>query len=320
MKPLSPKTLEKKYALLGLPADKLSMLHAYFRCFANLYGLISLRDAWSVFRYYEGVAVHKKDFAAFSGIVRREAGLPYSVYELRELYRDEESDDPMDRMIVNNDLVQPGYYRFSYVYVTDEKQENKPYYLPDKQRFLSFTEDRFYLSAEGKAMAAFIKGLRTGGVMRNYEGSPTGALLDIRGEPASGKKLSDFVFCTQNEQFDIEYHKSERKKQALREEYAVAAADKLLDRIRMYIMTGGLLENSSAAKEIDILIDELRTMYDVQLTEKQFYRFCELFAALNNRSNLWLNCGWAPNELFNRDHDGAIAAAGLGGTQHSFKN
>lgn len=29
MKPLSPKTLEKKYAELGLPQEKLSLLHKY---------------------------------------------------------------------------------------------------------------------------------------------------------------------------------------------------------------------------------------------------------------------------------------------------
>lgn len=81
MKPLSPKTLEKKYAELGLPQEKLSLLHKYYRCFANLYGVITVREAWDVFKHYEGLGLlHKKDFVAFSGVVQREAGLPYLIY------------------------------------------------------------------------------------------------------------------------------------------------------------------------------------------------------------------------------------------------
>ena len=37
MKPLSPKSLEKKYAELGLSKAKNDLLHKYFLCFANLY-------------------------------------------------------------------------------------------------------------------------------------------------------------------------------------------------------------------------------------------------------------------------------------------
>lgn len=61
MKHLSPKTLEKKYAELGLSQDKIDLLHDYFLCFSNLYGVISVGDAWNVFREYEGIRLlHKK--------------------------------------------------------------------------------------------------------------------------------------------------------------------------------------------------------------------------------------------------------------------
>ena len=91
LKPLSKKTLEKKYAELGLPKEKTDLLHTYFFCFAHLYGVISVREAWDVFRHYEGVGVvRRKDFAAFSGIVQREPDHPYSILELKEVYRGEE--------------------------------------------------------------------------------------------------------------------------------------------------------------------------------------------------------------------------------------
>ena len=89
MKPLSPKSLEKKYAELGLPKAKTDLLHDYFLCFANLYGMLEVREAWNVFKHYEGNRIRKKDFIAFSGIVQREPDLPYTILELNEVYADE---------------------------------------------------------------------------------------------------------------------------------------------------------------------------------------------------------------------------------------
>ena len=61
MKPLSPKTLAKKYAELGLSQARLDLLHDYFLCFSNLYGVISVGEAWNVFRHYEGInGLHKR--------------------------------------------------------------------------------------------------------------------------------------------------------------------------------------------------------------------------------------------------------------------
>ena len=138
----SQKTTDERYSELGLTREQLMLLRAYFLCFANLYGMISMQKAWEVFRNYEGIGtVRKKDFLAFSGIVRDEPDLPYSIYELQEVYLAEESDDPKDRLLINNRLVGEGQYRFLHAYSIDEQQANKPYYLPDKLTFLSFSSD-----------------------------------------------------------------------------------------------------------------------------------------------------------------------------------
>lgn len=92
-KPLSPKTLEKRYAELGLSDEKLQLLHTFFRCASNFYGVLPVSHAWQVFKHYEGLRVHKKDFVAFSGVAQRDASLPYAIYELRELYSDEPGGD-----------------------------------------------------------------------------------------------------------------------------------------------------------------------------------------------------------------------------------
>lgn len=237
-KPLSPKTLEKRYAELGLSDEKLQLLHTFFRCASNFYGVLQVSHAWQVFKHYEGLRVHKKDFVAFSGVAQRDASLPYAIYELRELYSDEPGGDPLDRTIVNKDMVMHGYYRFLHVYNTLENQRCQSFLVPDQEIFLSFAEDRFYLTPQGKAMADFIGGLRAGGTQRRWNGEVIGPMLDLNGEPALGKRLSGLLYRTQSEEFEIDISKRESEKRRLERESAALAADKVLRRMRVDIMTG----------------------------------------------------------------------------------
>lgn len=296
MKPLSPKTLEKKYAELGLPQEKLSLLHKYYRCFANLYGVITVREAWDVFKHYEGLGLlHKKDFVAFSGVVQREAGLPYSVLELKEVYSGETTENPADRLIVHHDLIQSGHMKYQLIYNTEEQQNGKPYYLPeDKAELLFYTEDRFYLTEVGQAMMHFLSKLKTDGQFKDYQGNPCGEILDIDGNPVAGKRLSDFVFYTKDEQFDIEYHKAESKKERMRTEYKTTALEKILYRTRIDIQTGGY-HHTSISDIIHYKIKYMEEQLGVPLRKRQVERFVELFTDLNNYSHLWLNCGWSPS-------------------------
>ena len=298
MKPLSSKTLEKKYAELGLTEKKIVLLHNYYNCFANLYGIITVKEAWDIFRHYEGVGLlHKKDFVAFSGIVQREAGHLYSILELKDVFSGESSQAPADRLIVHNDLIRPGYGKYTLLYKTEEHQVDKPYYLPDeRQEFLSFTEDRFYLSDIGKQMVVFLGNLKTDGIFKNNQGKRKAKILDIDSNPVKGKRLSDFVFYTQSEQFDIEYHKKEAIKERLRQEYRITALDKLLRRIRIELQTGGYIR-TSPADTIRYLVDYMDEELGVSLSMSQLEKFVNLHTNLNNYSHLWLNCGWSPHEL-----------------------
>ena len=142
MKPLSPKSLEKKYAELGLPKAKTDLLHDYFLCFANLYGMLEMREAWDVFKHFEGNKIRKKDFVAFSGIVQREPDLPYSILELNEVYAGEPAGMSDMRLIVSNDLIGLGYRKFSRIYHLADLSADKPLWLPgNKEELLSFTTD-----------------------------------------------------------------------------------------------------------------------------------------------------------------------------------
>ena len=292
-KPLSPKTLEKKYAELGLSDTKLQLLHTFFRCVSNFYGVLPLSDAWEIFKHYEGLGVHKKDFVAFSGVAQRDSSLPYAIYELKEVYSDETSEAPLDRLIVNRDMVMHGYYRFLRVQHTLGKQYDQPFFEPMKEKFLSFAEDRFYLTPQGKAMADFIGGLRTGGTRRKRDGEVVGPMLDLNGEPALGKRLSELLYRTWNEEVEIDIFKRESEKRRLERESAALAADKVLRRMRVDILTGYMEPND----EFELLLRILDKDYDVQLSKKQRDKFLRLFMELYLKSNLWQLGGWTVLEL-----------------------
>ena len=302
MKPLSPKTLAKMYAGLGLPQESIDLLHVYFLSFSNLYGVISVRDAWAVYRNYEGtLPVHKKDFYAFSGIVRREPELPYAVPELKEVYSGEETDDPGERLIVNGKLIMSGYYKYSMLYNVVDMQGNKPVYLPpDSLSLLAHAEDRFFLSEAGVRMVRFLKGLETSGHCVGPDGEDEGELTDVDGNPTAGKRLSDFVVYTRAEQFDIEDEKTEEKKEMLRQKFKRTALEKTLNDIFRDLQITSCMPSTGPADLLRMRIDFLKRELGVDLTVAQAGQFMNLYFSLNNQSHLWSNRGWRPDELGDR--------------------
>ena len=48
-KPLSEKTIERLYHEAGISNEMQTYLHTLFAACANLYGALSLRDAWSLY-------------------------------------------------------------------------------------------------------------------------------------------------------------------------------------------------------------------------------------------------------------------------------
>ena len=312
MKPLSPKSLEKKYAELGLSKAKTDLLHNYFLCFANLYGILEVREAWDIFKYYEGNKIRKKDFITFSGIVQREPDLPYTILELNEVYTGEPAGMSDMRLIVNNDLIGLGYGKFARIYHLVDLAADKPLWEPDsKEEFLAFTTDQFYLSPEGTKMTEFLSKLKTNGVFKNHDGKPMGDILDIDGNPVIGKYLSDFVFYTRDEQFDIDYYKSESKKETLRQLYKETALKKIKEYIRIKIQLGNHF-HTGLGDELHYTLRYLDNELGVTLTETQLEQFVELYTDLNNHSHLWQNCGWKPDDLFRATNSGIPKSISIG--------
>ena len=149
---------------------------------------------------------------------------------------------------------------------------------------MSFAEDRFYLTPQGKAMVDFIGGLRAGGTQRRWNGEVIGPMLDLNGEPALGKRLSGLLYRTRSEEFEIDISKRESEKRRLERESAALAADKVLRRMRVDIMTGFVEPDEGFDLQVRILDED----YDVQLSKKQTDKFRRLFMDLYFQSSLWL--------------------------------
>ena len=81
-KPLSAKSIEKLFA--SWDPHVVDVLHTYYEAFANLYGVVQLKDAWKVFKCFEP-KIHKQQFLDFSAIVRRE-DVTYFIFEVNEIY------------------------------------------------------------------------------------------------------------------------------------------------------------------------------------------------------------------------------------------
>ena len=149
----------------------------------------------------------------------------------------------------------------------------------------------------GLEMTAFVESLRTDGVYKDFEGKPTGDILDVYGVPANGKRLRDFVMYSKMEQLTIESREDETERQRLKKLYAVPASEKFLQQIELYMLTGDWIRFMNYGRELELLLNSLDKDYGVTMNQSQVSEFYNLLVDLNNYSNLWVNKGWRPMEL-----------------------
>ncbi|MBE6872679.1 MAG: hypothetical protein E7493_02020 [Ruminococcus albus] len=260
-KPLSQKSIDKMFK--DWNPETVSVLHRYFKAFADLYGSIQLKDAWKVFKKFEP-KIHKKQFIEFSSIVRRE-DVPYYIYEIDELYCDERRLDT-ERFIVHKDLVMHGYGKLRNVYDLHEAQLDKPYY--SKSDLLTVAAHRYHDTE-----------------LRDFVDNMTFTKCSQK-----GKTFAQAVFITKDEQFDLDYYKSEATRKKIREKADKPFSEKFMSRIV-------LMTEFSDNPIISITHFLENNDYEFE-SEKQAESFFHLLQDFMNNSHLWSNCGFTPIELF----------------------
>lgn len=146
--------LNKMYRAAGVPDRKSYLLRNYFCAMANLYGTISLAEAWELIHaYHPRGAITEEQFWTFAELARHEDE-GYDIMGLDECFADEPPQTPQERSIISGIL-----------FDTDEGyadmlnwQRGKPLYVPATQEEMLYYADWRYVEATPwqQKLAAFL--------------------------------------------------------------------------------------------------------------------------------------------------------------------
>lgn len=147
-------TITRMYKKLGLPDETVSLLHDYFDAFSNLYQVLPLKDAFKIIESQNKGLITLDEFLAFSEIARHEEHF-YYILSKNELYLDAPDEEPIDREIVHESLVDIDFDEY---YNLVKNQHGKPLYIPVKQELLNYKDD-FYIAdtPQVRAMENFFR-------------------------------------------------------------------------------------------------------------------------------------------------------------------
>lgn len=147
-------TITRMYKKLGLPDETVSLLHDYFDAFSNLYQVLPLKDAFKIIESQNKGLITLDEFLAFSEIARHEEHF-YYILSKNELYLDAPDEEPIDREIVHESLVDIDFDEY---YKLVKNQHGKPLFIPAKQELLNY-KDEFYIAdtPQVRAMENFFR-------------------------------------------------------------------------------------------------------------------------------------------------------------------
>ena len=286
-KPLSEKSLAKKYKDSGLSEEKREYLHAFFAACANLYGFVTLNDAWEIhvllLTLRPAPKLRKKDMIAFSSIVRREEQ-PYRVYEIDELCPEEPRDDRF-RVILNIELVGYGNRKFTPFYILEGERAYLHLGYRLLKEILSYAAP--VPTPEETALLSFLGELKTSAdqCVSKYR--------DAVPNVNKGKKLKDFSFFDGEERFELKnWLKRPEERGRFLEKAGLPFSAKLVWRFKW----NGSVENFDFERKLSVMTDELREV-GVVMTKSQAAKLTRLASDVHSSSRMWSLSGWTPREL-----------------------
>lgn len=305
-KPLSEKTLKNMLVKLDISEEKAEFLERFYLACVNLYGNVIVGHLWGIYKELPDsskmTGIRRKDIISYSSVARR-SDVPYYVYELDELYTEEERVEEERELVLKDFVIYTGEKRF--YYWNSDAQGNKPYYIPDD--LLSYAEPKM-----NKWDIRFIDYLKELRVTERYTYDINGTRTN---NPNMGKKLMNFSYTDIIDSRLIEYFNNQSDKNPfkkkvlnnLRKDSSKNAAQKLFDEFKWNIN----FINGTDFRALHILMDELEEM-GVRVSEKQLEKIIKLATDVNNNSNLWCNRGWSPDEMNRKFSGGRPESASFG--------
>lgn len=136
--------------------EKLALLRDYFDAFSNLYGIVPLYRALRIIRKQNPeLEMSDEEFLALTESIREEDHY-YIIAGQEDIYEDVPETPPMKREIIAE-----------YLYVVDDfenyeelrqEQEDKPFYVPEKEELLRYKDDFFVeITREFLSLETFLR-------------------------------------------------------------------------------------------------------------------------------------------------------------------
>ena len=135
---------------LGLTSNDIYLLNQYFKSMANLYGVISLQDAFNIIQEQTSNHFTKKQFLAFARL-KNDEYLNYTIATLNPFKPviDFEND------IVSNKLLEVNSSPYKYI---KRAQEHKKYYTPSQSELLKYADENYLDNTKSlKQLTTYLK-------------------------------------------------------------------------------------------------------------------------------------------------------------------
>ena len=148
---------QKSRSKINLPQETETLLRSYFDAFANLYGITPLYRAFRIIQKQNPeLALTEEDFLALADAVSQEKHL-YIIAGMEDIYDDATGPTPpMKREIIAEYLYAVDDFE-SYEELKEE-QEDKPFYIPEKEALLKYQDDLYFeKTREYLALGVFLR-------------------------------------------------------------------------------------------------------------------------------------------------------------------
>ena len=116
------------------------LLERYFNSACNLYGIIRLSKLLEIYNS-QNESISEDAFLSFIDEIEDKKKFYYFIGE-EEFFNDVEPASPIERDLVSEYLVIDDDY--SYYYNVKEEQIGKPYYVPEKSKFLRYENEEYH--------------------------------------------------------------------------------------------------------------------------------------------------------------------------------
>lgn len=295
-KPLSPKSIEKKYKEAGLTPQKIAFIRSFFTACVNLYGSIHVCYAWDVYKELakkvDCVKLQRKDLLNAAGIMRREPN-SFRVYEAEELYEGLRNSD-LHREIVHPEMIGYGYGKNNFFVRLKENTTEAGFYIPAD--FLEYADPIYSRTEQEKALRDFVGNLVV--TMDEYENRYTHKMQKCSDH--KGEMLKNFSWINADEDFNLRYAKGEftgSKGKSKEVEYLLQLYDRTeAEKIVENLIEWNHIGTMSPTDLIKYTVEELQEV-GVGLSEDQMCELVRLIFEQHNHQHLWCLEGWSPEEL-----------------------